>query len=112
MTQQQPYTWYCYKAWIWWHSSNLVVTKDYHKLWLVCILFVKNVEIHVFKEKAKLILCSQVAYMLDKYFIKRYVVKLIFTQYVLCENARLFSAMILFGSSKMVSKFSNTKQNI
>jgi len=48
-----------------------------------------------------LILCSQVGYMLDKYLIKKYVVILIFTQYVLCENTRLVSAMILFRSSKM-----------
>jgi hypothetical protein len=43
--------------------------------------------------------------MLDKYLIKRYDVSLIFTQYVLCENARLVSTMILFGSLKMVSNF-------
>jgi hypothetical protein len=47
--------------------------------------------------------------MLDKYLIKRYVISLIFTQYVLCENARLVLAMILFGSSKMVSRFLDSK---
>jgi hypothetical protein len=40
--------------------------------------------------------------MLDRYLIKRYVVNLIFTQYVLCKNARLVSTMTLFGSSKMI----------
>jgi hypothetical protein len=49
--------------------------------------------------------------MLKKYLIKRYVVSLIFTQYVLCENARLVSAMIIFGSSNMVSRFLDNKQD-
>jgi hypothetical protein len=88
------------------HRLNMVVTKDYHKLWLVCFLFLlRNVEIHVLEEEVVLILCSQITCIVDKYLIKRYVISLIFTQYVLCENARLVSAMILFGSSKMVSRF-------
>jgi predicted transglutaminase-like protease len=58
-----------------------------------------------------LVLCSQIAYMLDKYFIKKYVVILIFTQYVLCENTRLVSTTILFGSSNMVSRCLDNKQN-
>jgi hypothetical protein len=74
------------------HRLNMVVTKDYHKLWLVCFLFLlKSVGIHVLEEKTVLVLCSQVVYMLDKYLTKIYVVSLIFTQYVLCENARLVS---------------------
>jgi len=70
---------------------------------------VKNVEIHVMEEEVGLILCSYTAYMLDKYLIKKNVVKLIFTQYILCENARSVLAMILFGSSKMMSKFLDSK---
>jgi hypothetical protein len=94
------------------HRLNLVVIKDYHKLWLVYFLFLlKSVEIHVLEEEMVLVLCGQVACMLDKYLIKRYVVSLIFTQYVLCENARLVSAMILFECSKMVSKFLDSKQD-
>jgi hypothetical protein len=94
------------------HKLNMVITKDYHKLWLVYILFLlKNVGIHVLEKEAMLVLCSQVVYMLDKYLIKRYVVSLIFTQYVLCENARLVPIMILFGSSKIVSRFLDNKQD-
>jgi hypothetical protein len=93
------------------HTFNLVVTKDYHKLWLVAFPIKKNVEIHVLEEEVVLIMCSQVACMLDKYFIKRYVIGLIFTQYVLCENARLVSTMIFFGPSKMVSRFLDSKSD-
>jgi hypothetical protein len=95
------------------HRLNLVVTNDYHKLWLVCFLFLfKSVEIHVsLEEEAVQVLCSQIARMLDKYLIKRYAISLIFTQYVLCENERLVSTMILFGSSKMVSKVLDNKQD-
>jgi hypothetical protein len=65
------------------HRLNLVVTKDYHKLWLVCFLFLlKSVEIHVLEEETVLVLCGQVACMLDKDLIKRYAVSLIFIQYV------------------------------
>jgi hypothetical protein len=71
----------------------------------------KNVQIHVLEEDARLILCSQIACMLDKYLIKRYVVSLIFTQYVLCENARLVLTMTFFGSSKMVSRFLESKHD-
>jgi hypothetical protein len=64
----------------------------------------------LWKEEMVLILCNQTVCMLDKYFIKTYVVSLFFTQYVLCENPMLVSAMILFGSSKMVS-FLDNKQD-
>jgi len=96
------------------HTVNLVVTKDYHKLWLVffSIFILKNVEIHVLEEEVVLIMCSQVGCMLDKYFIKRYAIGLIFTQYVLCENARLVSTMIFFGSSNMESRFLDSKSDI
>jgi hypothetical protein len=69
----------------------------------------KNVEIHVLE--VMLILCNQIVCMLDKYFIKKIVISLILTQYVLCENAMLDSAMILFRSSKMVSRFLENKQD-
>jgi hypothetical protein len=72
-------------------------------------ILLKNVEIHVLEEKAMLILCSQTTCMLDKYLIKGYAISLIFTQYVLCENERLVLAMIVFGSSKMVSRFLDNK---
>jgi hypothetical protein len=49
--------------------------------------------------------------MLDKYLIKRYIVSFIITQYVLCENARLVSTMILFGSLKTISRFLDSKQD-
>jgi len=71
----------------------------------------KNVEIHVLEEEAVLILCSQTTYMVNKYLIKRYVISLIFTQYVLCKNVGFVLVMILFGSSKMVSRFLDSKQN-
>jgi hypothetical protein len=35
----------------------MVVTKDYHKLWLVCFLFLlKSVGIHVLEEKTMLVM--------------------------------------------------------
>jgi hypothetical protein len=49
--------------------------------------------------------------MLDKYLIKRYIVSFIITQYVLCENARLVSTMILFGYLKTISRFLDSKQD-
>jgi hypothetical protein len=75
-------------------------------------ILLKNVDIHVLEEKARLIICNQTTCMLDGYLIKRYDVSLTFTQYVLCENARLVSTMTFFGSSKMVSKFLENKHNI
>ncbi len=89
------------------HNLNLVVTKDYHKLWVAISL--KSVEIHVLGEEVVLVLCGQVACMLYKNLIKRYAISFIFTQYVLCENASLVSAMILFESSKMVFRFLDNK---
>jgi hypothetical protein len=74
-------------------------------------ILLKNVQIHVLEEEARLIMCSQVVCMLDKYLIKRYVVSLIFTQYVLCENARLVSTMTFFGSSTMVFRFLENKHD-
>ncbi len=74
-------------------------------------ILLKNVEIHVLEKKVVLIMCSQITCMLDKYLIKRYAINLIFTQYVLCENARLVLVRILFGSSKMVSRFLDNKQD-
>ncbi len=72
-------------------------------------ILLKNVNIHILEEEAKLIVCNQTSCMLDRYFIKRYDVSLIFTQYVLCENARLVSIMTFFGSSKMISRFLESK---
>ncbi len=74
-------------------------------------ILLKNVQIHVLEEEARLIMYSQIACTLDKYLIKRYVVSLIFTQYVLCENARLVSTMTLFRSSTMVFKFLESKHD-
>ncbi len=74
-------------------------------------ILLKNVEIHALEKEMVLTLCNQTTCTLDKYFIKKYVVSLFFTQYVLCENPMLVSTMILFGSSKMVSKFLDNKQD-
>ncbi len=103
-----------------WFNSNLTNGNDVRHGFggnqilpqLVSSLFsilLKNDEIHVLEEEARLIMCSQATCMLDKYLIKRDVASLIFTQYVLCENARLVSTMTSFGSSKMVSKFLESK---
>jgi hypothetical protein len=43
------------------HRLNLLVTKDYHKLWFIIIIikFINlNVEIHILEEEVVLILCS------------------------------------------------------
>jgi hypothetical protein len=72
---------------------------------LFFIFIKKNIEIHVFEEEVVLIMCSQIACMLDKYFIKRYAIGLIFTQYVLCENARLVSTMIFWDLQRWYLDF-------
>jgi hypothetical protein len=65
----------------------------------------KSVGILVLEEEVVMVLCSQIVYMLDKYLIKRYVVSFIFTQYVLCENARLVPTMILLDPQRWCLDF-------